>query len=262
MPAGVKVSHNGVDYTCVAPPNKLKYVERTEFLQSLFGSLPVESRPLESVITSLAAVLEAPAARVTVDRETVYLATTYIRLKEKGARLPKFSRWATGLFKDDKTLAKDLATAGKVEDTTADIVISGNIMDILRNADTPHFYSCLKAGGPYEDVTKGIVEKCPGIAIAYIDDENGKMRGRCWVHHAERVDNGATVAVVCQKWGGTLDAVQVVKALRARGVEAYCGGSYGKQARGGIPVNFVGCFTEVIHHDMYTWIKGFKVDPT
>ena len=252
----VQVEHNGHTYNCVGDPKKMKYVERTDFIKSLCGRETPNPRPLEDVIRSL-------PRGVRVSEETIDLAYTYYNLRNRGARLPKFSRWSSGMFKDDATLAKDLATAGKVEDSSGDVVISGDIMDLLRNADTPHFGSCLRAGGPYDNVTIGIVEKCPGIAIAYIDDDAGRMRGRCWVHHAERKDNGASVAIVCTKWGGTLDASQVVEVIRKKGFEAYVGGSYGNQVTGKntIAVNFVGCFTENIHHDMYTWIKDFRVSP-
>lgn len=256
------VKHNGFDYKVIDRPENLKYVPRTEFIQALCGTIEATPRPLEDIISDFGAWHRHPP-KVQVSPTTLELAQTYVMFRNRGARLPKFSRWATGMFKDDKVLAKDLAACGKTEDSSSDIVISGDVMDLLRNADTTHFNSCLKAGGSYEKVTRGIVEDCPGIAIAYIDDENGRMRGRCWVHHAERADNGATVAVVCHKWGGTLDAIQVVESLRKRGFEAYVGGSYGKQYEGhdAIKVNFVGGFKVQVHHDMYTWVRDFKVHP-
>ena len=259
----VEVEHNGQVYRCVGDPKKMKYVQRTDFIKSLCGGIPAEPRNLEDIICDMGYSIAALKPKVKLAKSTVDLAFTYQGLRRKGARLPKFSRWSSGMFKDDKTLAADLAAAGKSEDSSSDIVISGDIMDLLRNADTPHFGSCLKAGGMYDSVTIGIVESCPGIAIAYVDDDAGRMRGRCWVHHAERVDNGNTVAIVCQKWGGTLGAEQVVAALRAKGVEAYEGGSYGREHgdANAIAVNFIGCFKKEIHHDMYTWIEGFKVSP-
>lgn len=257
-----QVEHKGVTYTVIDKPENFKYIKRTDFIESLCGVTPAIPRALEDILRELSAQLPHNR-KVKVSERTMELALSYTRFRDQGARLPKFSKWATGMFKDDKNVAADLAAAGKLEDSSGNIIISSDIMDLLRNADTPHFSSCLRAGGTYDSVTKGIVEHCPGIAIAYVDDADGKMRGRCWVHHAVRVDNGNTVAVVCTKWGGTLDASQVVKTLRERGFEAYQGGSYGKQYDGhdAIKVNFVNCFTKALHHDMYTWIKDFKVSP-
>lgn len=247
----------------ILDPEKLKYAERDEFIKSLCFKEDLPEVPVESSIVS---IWEAQHqfglnAKVKVNEQTLRLAQDYIRYRDKGARLPKFSKWACGMFKDDKVLAKDLATAGKYVESNSSLFVSADMIDLLRNADTPHFTSCLAVGMGYEKVTQAIVEKCPGIAIAYVDDDGTppKMRGRCWVHHAQRVDNGADVAVVCTKWGGTVGAEQVVDVLRSKGVEAYVGGSYGNQSNNGLAVNFINCFNEPIHHDMYTWVKGFKV---
>lgn len=257
----VKVQHNGQTYNCIAAPDKIEYVERDDFIKSLLMKATPPEMPLEDAVLKIRANMESYNfdGKFKVSAATAALAKDYIKYRKRGARLPKFSRWAAGMFKDDAALAGDLAMAGKWEEKSGDIVISGDVMDLLRNADTHHFSSCLKAGGVYEDVTKGIVTDHSGIAIAYVDDENGRMRGRVWVHHAQRADTGADVAVVCQKWGGTLEARQVVDLLRDKGHEAYVGGAYGRQGDG-IYVNFVNCFTTNIHHDMYTWVKNFRVN--
>lgn len=240
----------------------IKFMERDDFIKSVCGIVSPTAKPLEEAVLSIwEKQREGGAVKFKVDRATVRMARDYIHYRKRDARLPKFSKWATGMFRDDATLAADLATAGKWEEKSSDIVISCSMADINRNAATPHFSSCLTPGGYYGEVTQQILENCPGIGIAYVKDDKDYMRGRCWIHHAQRVDDGVDCIVVCTKWGGTLTAEQVVEVLRAKGIPAYVGGSYGNQRAGGIPVNFIGCFDRDIHHDMYTWVKGFKVAP-
>lgn len=244
-------------------PAHLAFMERDDYLKSVCGVSSPTPRPLEEAVVSIWEDMGRGGVRCRVDVETLKMAQDYIRYRNQGARLPKFSKWTTGMFRDSPTLAADLAAAGKWEEKSSDVVISCELIDLLRNAATHHFSSCLKADGYYPNVVPKIIEECPGIGIAYVDDENGYMRGRCWIHHAQRVDDGTDCIIVCTKWGGTLSAEQVVDVLRAKGVQAYVGGSYGRQheGRNAIAVNFVGCLTKSIHHDMHTWIKGFKVAP-
>jgi hypothetical protein len=248
----------------ILDPATINYVERNAFIQKLIGSSkPVPKETEDCILAIWDDMRHGRDVRVKVDPETVKLAQDYIRYRDKGARLPKFTRWASGMFKDDKQLAGDLASAGKYEEKSSEIVISGDIIDILRCADTKHFQSCFKVKGGYEDMPKRICEQTPGIAIAYIDDDQGYMRGRVWVHHAKRIADGVDVAVVCQAWGGSLPAQQVAEAIQAKGIDAYVGGSYGSMARqaDAVPVEFIDCFTAAVHHDMYTWVKPFNVTP-
>ena len=249
------------------PLDQVRYVERDDFIKKLLTKFETDEIPLENSIVSIWDKMRRDVpVKVRVDRGTVDLARDYIRYRDMNARLPKFSKWAAGMFKDDKQLAKDLAAAGKETDTSGAIVISGDVVDILRCADTPHFTSCFdykKGHGLYKQLPKQIAEETPGIAIAYIDDDNGRMRGRVWVHHAQRTDTGEDVAVVCAQWAGTLQAAQVVKKIQGElGIPAFYGGGYGKQSdrQDHVRVNFINCFNTAVHHDMYTWVKEYKVE--
>lgn len=248
-------------------PNTLKWAERDSFIQGLVGKHSPPVLEAENAILSIWDDVNAgKPCRVKVDASTVEMAKDYIRYRDKGARLPKFGRWATGMFKDSPTLAADLAAAGKYVEKSGDIVISANIVDILRCADTPHFMSCFKytgVDGGYSDMPKHICEDTPGICIAYVDDSGTppKMRGRVWVHHAKRCEDGEDVAVVCKEWAGSLPARQVAEYIKTLGIPAYVGGGYGSQDARGVAVDFINCFTEKLHHDMYTWVKGYKVTP-
>jgi hypothetical protein len=246
----------------ILDPKTIKYAERDDFIKSICGRHAPKAMEAEDAIVDIWNKTKAGhELRVKVDPNTVKLAQDYIKYRDKGARLPKFGRWATGMFKEDLRIAADLAAAGKYVEKSSDIVISGDIIDILRCADTPHFSSCFSKDSCYPDMPRKICEDTPGISIAYVDDEKGKMRGRVWVHHAQRIDNGKDVAIVCKHWGGTVTAEQVVDLIRLGGAEAYVGGSYGGQHRGnnGIDVKFINCFDHSLHHDMYTWINPFKV---
>ena len=249
------------------PLDQVNYVERDEFIQKLLTKFPPQEILLEDSIVSIWNGNHPQEVRAKVDPNTVELAYDYIKFRDKNARLPKFSKWATGMFKGDKELAKSLAAAGKLVDASGDVVISGDVVDILRCADTPHFISCFKyegGRGHYKNLPKMIAEECPGIAIAYVDDENGKMRGRVWVHHAQRLDTGEDVAVVCQQWAGTLNAMQVAKEIQTKlGIPAFHGTGYGRKVENvnAVKVKFVNCFKEPVHHDMYTWLPEYAVTP-
>lgn len=236
------------------PLDQVNYVERDEFIKKLIGQTESPGKAAEDAIVAIwNDMRRGLPVQVKVEQTTVMLAQDYIRYRDKGARLPKFGRWASGMFRDDKKLANDIAAAGKYEEKTGDVIISGDAVDILRCADTPHFTSCFKYNGgkgAYKDVPKAICENTPGIAIAYVDDDNRKMRGRVWVHHAVRLDTKEDVAVVCNAWAGSLPARQVAEIIKAKGIPAAisAGGGYGNT-----PVRYVNCFTNNIHHDLYTW---------
>jgi hypothetical protein len=243
----------------ILDPATIKYAERDDFIKSLELKIPAKPLPLEDTVVNIwNEQSTGKPVKAKVDVNTVQLAQDYIRYRDKQARLPAFSRWASGMFRDDATIAKDLAAAGKYYENNGDIVISGGLIDILRCADTPHFQSCFKVGGGYDDMPQKIAEMCPGIGIAFVDDEAGKMRGRCWVHHAKRLEDGVEVAVVCQKWGGTVDAKQIAEVIKEKGIPAYVAGSYGHED-GDTKVEFINCFTSPVHHDLYTWKSPYRV---
>lgn len=249
----------------ILDPSSIKWAERDGFIQKLVGAhTPAQLEAEDAIVSIWDDICKAKPVQVKVDKATVELAQDYIRYRSKGARLPKFGRWATGMFKDNSQLAADLAAAGKYVEKSGDIVISGDIVDILRCADTKHFTSCFSKDSCYPKMPQHICEDAPGICIAYVDD-NGtppKMRGRVWVHHAERVEDGVEVAVVCKEWAGSLSARQVAEHIqKTLDIPAYIGGSYGRDDPNGVPVNFINCFDKSLHHDLYTWVKGFRATP-
>ena len=61
-------------------------------------------------------------------------AAYYVKLKNKGARLPNFSRWITGMWVGNKDFANYLAKEGQ-KAAKRKIIMSGDLIDILRSED-------------------------------------------------------------------------------------------------------------------------------
>lgn len=185
------------------------------------------------------------------------LARQYCALENKGARMPKFSKWVTSLFKDDKELHNALAKYS--QNAGAGFIISCNPVDILRAADTKHYWSCLDHNGGFTDVLPAVLTKAPGIAIVYVNGPDGKMQGRAWIHCCE-VDGKRAFAIARQYGNGLLikdvaahiEAMTKLKCYSTRSVD------YGLK-----PVNgsYVGCFTKNLHWDDYTWDAHSKFYP-
>lgn len=238
--------------TCLNP-EKIRFAPRTEFLQKIPKVLGV----IEADVVTQA--LKLPITKINLsdtERLLVELAQMYSNLSVKNARLPKFTKWTGSLFKDDKQLANKVAEIGKTVQNEP-IVFSTELLDILRCADTRHFASCFSASGSFADMPKRIAEETPGIAIAFINDDKGQMKGRVWVHHAVLTETGKDVAVCGSSYGNLLNS-QVVQALRANGVEAYMTASpydYPPSQQPKKAISYVGCFTEEAHHDTCTWRK-------
>ena len=234
----------------VRNPDTVKYVPRTDFINRLCGRDPPPELAVEDAIIKM---IHDRNLKIKVDDFTYDLAQSYIRFRNSGARLPKFTRWATGMFADNKDLAQIMASAGKYQENCGDIIISGECVDILRCADTQHFYSCFAKDGGFDHMPVAICEETPGIAIAYVNDpKNGKIRGRVWVHHARRKDNGNDVALVQSNGYGTLSARQVSELLKKKGFEVMFNGGYGTKGAS-IEIEYIDCFKKAVHHDVYTW---------
>lgn len=257
---------NGVKYK-IHNPEKIDYVARNAFMQhvlSTMGEVTQDERPLEEIITSH--YNNNVGRKLALNIETVMLAMDYIKYRDRGARLPKFSRWAAGMFASNKELAKDLAGAGKLEDTSSPITFTDDKMTMLRCADTPHFRSCLGPYGGYNSALPSIM-KFPGIAMAYMDDNKTKrMRGRTWLHTARVKETGEDCIVVCNNLGSTMTTKQVVDALRAKGFRAGWGfmnnGQYSymrSKSNKRTAVEFIDCPTKQIHHDLWTWTPNFEM---
>lgn len=244
--------------------DEMVYMPRDEFVQSVLGQIG-GARPVEEVI-----VRGATPGQLAKDLRD--LAGQYIVLRDKGGRLPKFSKWLTSMFQDNKdlhiVLAREAQAAGNGD---RPVKISGDIVDLVRLADTRHYASCLAANGMYKEVMRLIVEKCPGIFIAYIDGDDDKMRGRIFLNHG-RIGDEHVVFAAGQFFGNGFTHTMLADYFADLGVRyfhyqgwAYGGGEYKKGKQVVItPVNCVGQDNRHIHYDTPTWndVTCYEVLPT
>jgi hypothetical protein len=240
-------------------PDTVKYVERTDFLKALAGNIEhVDS--LEQVVSTMKVGGSEPTAAAIYELRN--MAQTYVSFRNKGARLPNFGRWVNGMFAGNKEFQKILADEGQ-KAAARKIILSVDVLDILRSADTPHFSSCFRKGDAaytangYSKVPVKIAEECPGIGIVYVDDENGYMLGRLWMHHAKIKKTGEDILVLCETTYGCLSGSHVASILANKGVKVAVS-SYGRQNRESTEVEYIGCFTRSLHHDLDTWSAGPK----
>lgn len=256
-------------------PRQVKHLERTDFLKGLVGQID-QSDSLEEIIRGLhipyvVASKQTPEYAAKIDLQSY--AETYYMLRNKGARLPKFSRWITGMFAGSKEFAKILADEGQ-KAAARKIVMSVDVVDILRCADTPHFQSCFKLPAVdekdkygwvnlgYDKIPVRIAEECPGIGIVYVDDENGFMMGRHWMHHAKIKETGEDMIVLTASRYGCLEGANIARLLANKlKIKVGVGGYYHEEIRGSkaVRIEYVGCFTKELHHDLSTWHKNPSV---
>lgn len=245
----------------IIDPETVKMVPRDNFITGLCGEI-VDETSIEKVISELVNGGKAPTtAHIELGKYAAY----YIELSSKGARLPKFTRWITGMWADNKEFAKIMAEEGQ-KAATRKIMISVSPIDILRCADTPHFTSCFAWKGAsighrdaskvrreeYHRLPATILEECPGIALMYVDDDKCKMMGRHWIHHAKLKDTGEDIVVLTDHAYGCLRGDYIAKLLAQRGVKVGITQAY-RDTTDGVPIEYVGCFTTSIHHDVATW---------
>lgn len=221
--------------------DNMVYMPRDEFVQSVLGT--VGGKTVEEAIAASA----TPGA---LADELRALSRNYIVLRDTGARLPKFSKWVTSLYVDKKDLHVVLAREAQAASTTQ-IKISGDIVDLLRLADTQHYWSCLTANGMYKEVTRAIVERCPGIFIAYVDGDDGKMKGRIFLNHG-RIGDKDVVFAAGHLYGNGFSLTQLADYFADLGVEFYQYG-WGDRATNISPVNCFGKNDARIHYDTPTW---------
>lgn len=219
--------------------DNMKYMPRDEFVQSVLGD--IGGKTVEEAI----AVSATPGA---LAEELRALSKNYIVLRDTGARLPKFSKWVTSMYADKKDLHVVLAREAQAA-TDKRVHISGDIVDLLRLADTTHYWSCLAANGMYKEVTRAIVERCPGIFIAYVDGDDGKMKGRIFLNHGKIKDKDVVFAAG-HLYGNGFTLTQLADYFADLGVEFY------QYAYGGTEITPVNCFGKDdfrIHYDTPTW---------
>lgn len=233
-------------------PDKLKFVQRHDLLKSLVAKTTVKEAHIRARDD------DALKNGTKAEQMLRLVARHYSALENKGARLPKFSKWVSSLFKDDKDLAVALAKYCQVQHGDG-FVISCNPIDILRAADTKHYFSCLTHNGAFKEVLPAVIEKCPGIAVAYVDGPDGKMRGRCWLHVVEV--NGKLGVYIARPYGNGVTMADVIGRIKAAGVAVYSG-TYDYYSDKKNPKDkFVGCFTQDIHWDTYTWKNAWTFKP-
>lgn len=249
-------------------PRDVAYVERTPFLKSLCGHIDHEDT-LENVI------LSNKKAGVTA-KELRDLAATYTKLSNKGARLPKFSRWVLGMWVGHPEYSKMLAEEGQ-RAAGRKIVMSVDVVDILRCAATPHFASCFDRSGTfyagerpteiarhpdgsvdekkYHSMPVKIAEECPGIGIVYVEDEKGMIMGRQWMHHAKVKETGEDIIVLTTGHYGCVEPNNVARLLHNKFGVRVASSAAGKYRPDDFrtPIEFVGCFDKALHHDLDTW---------
>lgn len=200
-------------------PAKLKIVPRDAVMQSLVTVTSQES--VERAIWKQ----ELPDNAPDEARELKNLARQYIVLSNKDARLPKFSKWVSSMFQANERIMGYLAKAGQIGGKS-DIIISCNPVDILRGADSKHFWSCLGGDGGFKKVLAGVVSRCPGIAVAYIDHpEDSKMKCRVWLNHA--VVKGKDVIAILNPYGNGFTGQQIADLIASKGYDVYKGGYQG-----------------------------------
>lgn len=249
-------------YICERLDN-LDAVPRTDFMQSICGDYDMAPKEIEDLIAG-----GALHSKVKVSDTLVELASFYRRHSRAGARLPNFPRWVNGLYKDNKDNAKVLAVAGQMASVQGKVTISGEPLDIMRCADTEHFASCLRSAdhpkntsnfyieAGYDKIPRKIVEECPGIVIAYTEDDNGYYKGRMFLHHAQ-LDSGEDIVVMSTGYGVFQFDDSLTRTLKNAGLKVYVPWHmrYNFNERDGKKVKgkYVGAFTEHIHWDIDTW---------
>lgn len=248
----------------VFDPAQVNFVERTDFIKSICGRMD-QSDNLEDVVIK-------NTGKTLTEKQIREYAGYYIALKNKGARLPKFSKWITGMWVGNSDFANYLAKEGQ-KAAKRQIIMSGDLLDILRSADTTHFASCFKKvtsttnidralvheyanGAQFQYMPVLIAEECPGIGIVYVDDENGKMMGRQWMHHARDNETGEDICVLTEGYYGCLQGQNLARLLSERGIKVARRSwnvSNKALAVNQRRVEFVGCFQRAVHHDLNTW---------
>lgn len=204
---------------------KLKFVQRDDVMKSLVTV--TEQLSIERAIWKQ----ELPANASDEARELKNLSRNYIVLANKDARLPKFSKWVASMFADNAKIMGALAKAGQIGGKS-EIVISCNPADILRGGVSKHFATCLGCkgdgggwGGAYSHVLQGVLERCPGIAVAYIDHpEDATMKCRVWLNHA-RV-NGKDCIAMLRPYGNGFSQQQIADLIASKGYDVIAAGDY------------------------------------
>ena len=241
----------------ILDPLTIKWVERDEFVQRCVGEGAKEC-PVEQTVLDMT----APGVKILSDaeKELRQHAVTYITLRNKAARLPKFGKWVSSMFKDNKEFAVILSKAAQNQAGT--IVISDDIVDMLRAGSSKHYYSCLGPGGGFEEVIKTACEKCPGVFVAYLNHPDQDMKWRSWLHHI--VVDGENCVGAMRPYGQGATLQQLASILADKNIKLYqLYSGYGPTAES-VKVEGVNLFKESLHWDLHTWkqLYGTLIKPT
>jgi len=246
--------------------HKVKPLPRTDFLQSIAQTMGGEARDVVDVLSEDhdKRTKFGGTPTLNVDPLLYELAADYVRYRGKDARLPKFGRWATGLFPKNEKLVSELAKAGQQAVSGAQLVLSVEPYDILRCGQSAHFASCFKQGDTYRAAlsqTAGstmplyIVENIRGLAIAFVNDPTGEMQGRAFIVHAKRKDNGQDVAVILPTRGSGLSMPYLKECFKAAGIPHLV-----TEARGAtVPVDMIEIPKEHFYFDYQIYSPAYKV---
>ena len=110
----------------------------------------------------------------------VDLAQQYVKLRNKGARLPNFSKWVMGLFAGNQEYSNWLAAEGQ-NAAKRKIVMSVDVVDILRAADTPHFASCFgKPKGTSSNIDRKLADAYAGLFRAFLKHDKAVAMVTFW----------------------------------------------------------------------------------
>lgn len=230
-----------------------KILPRDEVMLSLIDV--TEQMSMEEYLNKMKLADNAPDEL----RELKNLARQFIILRNKQARLPKFSKWISSMFQANPVLMNVLAKQGQNAGGKNNIIISCNPVDILRGADTQHFFTCLGHDGGYNTVLPGVLQECPGVAVAYIDDENGKMLARCWIHHIEV--NGKTAIQMNRPYGNGITHEVLAKMIAAKGYDVYDQDGWYNRGANAVNYKFINNFKRQIHWDaLETAARGSLIE--
>jgi hypothetical protein len=227
----------------------VKYVPRDAFITGLQG--PLEASDVD---LALALIARQTQAGPSFNEEFLRLATTYDTLRRSQARLPKFSKWVTGLYPKRQELAAEFARLGQ-KVTSNVFEVSGDVVDILRCADTPHFASCFKKGSMSQDVPKRVAEEAPGMCIIFADDDKGKMKARTWGVHVQD-KNGKDALLLGAGRYGAFDVDDIAKKITAKfNIDVYKmpGYEWPPVKHVSTRVTTINAFKERIYFDFQIW---------
>lgn len=206
-------------------PKGVKFKERTPFLQGIQGVYEVTPDPVTFITHN---GIPRELVHIPLPLNLVTLANVYKQLQSADARLPKFSRWTTGLFPGNKSVQEVTAKLGQCI-ANRKVHISTSVVDILRSGESPHFLSCLGfrflesyPTSLFPQVPLQLAEEYAGVGVAYTQDDNEQMTARRFFLHAKLKETGEDVVVVQDSAPSNgLTMEQIATALATKGVKVF-----------------------------------------